>query len=108
MSNSIQAQRQTTQTLTPNQVDLINMTAPGESIIVTNINALAPIYFTVDKPGGPCPVPAVGNGNWYSVGPGAGTRVSVRHDGMYGSIVQLISSASVQYSVEVGSRQVNV
>lgn len=97
-----------TETLTANTADLCLMNAPGEAVIVTNISGTAPLYFTVDKPGGPCPVPTVNGQNTFSVGANAGTRVSVRHDGMYGSVVQLISAASVQYTIEVGSRNVNV
>jgi len=96
-----------TETLTAGSADLCLMSAPGEAVIVTNITGSAPIYFTVDRPGGPCPVPTVNGQNCFAVA-NAGTRVSVRHDGMYGSIVQLISAASVQYTIEVGSRQVNV
>ena len=96
-----------TETLTANTADLCYMTDPGEAIIVSNISGQAPIYFTVDKPGGACPLPTVNGQNCFAVA-SAGTRVSVRHDGMYGSIVQIISSASVQYTIEVGSRQVNV
>ena len=101
------AARVITNTLTANSVDLNLMTAAGESIIVTNISGQAPIYFTLDKPGGACPAPTVNGQNCFAVANG-GTRSSVRHDGMYGSVVQLISAASVQYTIEVGSRQVNV
>jgi hypothetical protein len=107
MAHQVQAKRVYTGTLDATNADLINMIAPGEAIIVTNNNGLAPIYFTVDTPGGACAVPTVGGANCYSNAT-AGQRVSVRHDGMYGSIVQLIAAASVQYTIEVGSRQVNV
>jgi len=96
-----------TQTLAPNTTDLCLMSAAGEAVIVSNISGQAPIYFTVSHPGGSCPVPTVNGQNCFAVS-SAGTRVSVRHDGMYGSVVQLISAASVQYTIEVGSRQVNV
>jgi hypothetical protein len=96
-----------TEKLNGSNADLCLMSAAGEAIIVSNISGEAPIYFTVDKPGGPCPVPTVNGSTCFAVA-GTGNRVSVRHDGMYGSVVQLISSASVQYTIEVGSRQVNV
>ena len=100
-------ERVLTATLTANSPDLALMSQRGEAIIVTNNTGGAPIYFTVSYPGGTCPVPTVNGQNCFAVST-AGQRVSVRHNGMYGSVVQLISAASVQYTIEVGSRQVNV
>jgi hypothetical protein len=101
---NISAGRVATATLTANTVDLVFLTAPGQTIKVSNQSGTAPIFYTVSHPGGACPVPTVNGSNCYAVASVAGTYGFVRHDGMYGSIVQLISAGTPQYTVEVTSK----
>lgn len=101
---SIAGTRVVNATLTANTVDLVYLSAPGQSVRVTNINGTAPIYFTVSHPGGACPVPTVGGTTNYVVAGSAGAFEFVRFDGMYGSIIQLISSGTASYEVSVTSR----
>ena len=107
-ANSIQAKRTATATIAASTVDLIVLTDPGEAVRVINVSGAAPIYFTVSVPGGPCPVPAINGVNTFVAAGSPGETVSIRHDGMYGSVIQLISASVGQYTVSVGSRQVNV
>ena len=109
MANSISARRVASATLTASAVDLIYLSDPGNSIRVTNLTGTSPIYFTVSHPGGAAPVPTVGGQSGvFCAASVAGTTVAVRHNGMYGSIVQLISAGTPQYQVEVGSRNTNI
>jgi hypothetical protein len=96
------------ETLSASVVDTVILTAPGGAIRVTNVSGGAPLYFTVSEPGGPCPIPTINGQSCYAVGNSAGDKLDVRHPGLYGSIVQVISSASVQYQVSVQSGKVNV
>ena len=85
-------------------VDLALLTGPGFSVKVTNLNGAGPLYFTVDSPGGACPVPSTGGAATYTAASIAGTSVTVRAvDALYGAVVQLTSSASVNYQVEMQS-----
>lgn len=108
MANSTSAAQVATQTLSANAVDLVLLTTPASSIIVTNETGTAPIYFTVSEPGGPCPIPTVGGVNCYAVASVAGAQTAVRHYGRYGSVVQLISTGTPTYSVVVGSPKVSI
>lgn len=108
MANSTSAAQVVTQTLSANAADLVLLTAPASSIVVTNETGTAPIYFTVSEPGGPCPVPTVGGVNCYCAASVAGAQVAVRHYGTYGAVVQLISSGTPTYSVVVGSKRVSI
>lgn len=81
--------------------DLVILDAPCMSIRVTNIAGTAPLWFTVSHPGGPCPVPTSGGSNNFTVAAAANAFANVRHDGMYGSVVQVVSSGTTSYNVEV-------
>jgi len=107
MANSINATRVASGTLSANAVDLVVLTAPHQAIQVTNVTGTAPIWFTVSEPGGACPVPTVG-GNYFCSSSVAGQVFTVRHDGMYGAVVQLISTGTPTYTVSVSSGRVNV
>ena len=109
MANSIAGARVVSGTLTANQVDFIYLAAPSQGIEVMNINGAAPIYFTVSHPGGTAPIPTVaGSVGVYTCPSVAGNYIQVRHDGMYGSIVQLISNGAAAYQVSVTSRNARV
>lgn len=82
-------------------VDLVYLSGAGFSVRVTNVNGAAPLWFTVSHPGGACPVPTVGGVNEYLTASVPGMSNSVRHAGQFGSVVQLVSSGSVQYMVEL-------
>lgn len=101
--NQTAGQLVVTNTLTANTADLCFMTGPGYSVKVTNVTGTAPLYFTVDKPGGPCAVPTVGGSNCYAVASVAGSSTSARQDFLYGGIIQLISTGTPTYMVEVQS-----
>jgi hypothetical protein len=81
--------------------DLVVLTQPGMSIRVTNISGAAPLWFTVSAPGGACPIPTSGGTYNFSVAPAANAFTNVRHDGMFGSVVQVVSSGTTSYMVEV-------
>jgi len=97
-----------TKTLAANTVDLVYLSSPGMAIQVTNQTGTAPIWFTVSHPGGNATAPTVGGAACFGVASVAGQSTSVRHDGMYGSIVQLISAGTPTYTVTVNSKQVNI
>ena len=81
--------------------DLCVLTSPCFSIKVTNVAGTAPLYFTVDRPGGACVAPVIGGANDFAIAATAGNSVNVRHDGQFGSVVQVISSGTTSYTVEV-------
>jgi hypothetical protein len=96
-------------TLVASTVDLVYLTAPGQGVEVVNLTGTSPIYFTVSHPGGSAPKPTVaGTDGVFCAASVAGARMQVRHDGMYGSIVQLISAGTPQYQVSVSSSRLNV
>lgn len=95
------AKRSVNGTLQSNTVDLAVLTDAGFSIRVTNISGTAPIWFTVSEPGGHNTVPAIGGQNEFCAASVAGNAVNVRHAGQFGSVVQLISSGTPTYTVEV-------
>ena len=82
-------------------VDLVYLTHPGFSVKVTNVSGTAPLWFTVSHPGGDGTPPVGGGANCFSVASVAGQSTSVRHDGQFGTVVQLISSGTPAYSVEI-------
>ena len=95
-----------TATLSANTVDLAVLTEPGFGVQVSNDNALAPIYFTVGRPGGANPVPTVnGVSCWCASSVAAQSVVTVRHPAQFGSVVQLISAGTPQYTVTVVGNQ---
>jgi hypothetical protein len=107
--NSTAGGRVVSNTLTANTVDLVFLSQPGQAVQVENVTGTAPIWFTVSHPGGTAQVPTVGGtSDCFCAASVAGAVMSVRHDGMYGSVVQLISTGTPTYTVSVGSRMVNV
>lgn len=84
-------------------VDVVLLTDPGMSVKVTNLSGTPAIYFTVSRPGGNCPVPSVGNSQCFTAASVTGNSVNVRHDGQFGTIIQLISSGTPAYMCEVQS-----
>ena len=81
--------------------DVVVLTDGGFSVKVTNVSGTAPLYFTLSHPGGPCPVPTVGGANVFVVPAAAGDSVNARHAGQFGSVVQVVSSGTPSYMVEV-------
>ena len=98
--------RVVTATLSANTVDLVFLSEAGQAVKVVNASGTAPIYFTVSHPGGTATVPTVNGQNCRVAASVAGAYEVIRHDGMYGSVVQLISAGTPQYSVEIGSRNI--
>lgn len=92
-------------TLASASVDTVVLTSAGFSVKVTNLSAGAPIYWTVDSPGGACVPPTVNGVNTFcSASVGAGAAINTRAgDFMFGAIVQLISNGTPQYMVELQS-----
>lgn len=82
--------------------DLVYLNRPHFSVKVTNLSINAPLWFTVSEKGGACPVPSIGGGpgQYCAASAGSGTSINVRHNGLFGGIIQIISSASVSYLVE--------
>lgn len=89
-------------------VDIVYLSDPGFGVEVSNLSLNGNLWFTVSHPGGPCPAPTVGgsSGEWCCASVGNTTQ-KVRHPGQFGSIVQLISSASVTYSVSVTGARID-
>jgi hypothetical protein len=109
MANQIAGKRVVSGTLSANAVDLVYLSSPGQAINVQNVTGTAPIWFTVSHPGGSGKVPTVGGSEGvFCAASVAGAEFQVRHDGMYGSVVQLISTATPTYTVSVGSTRANV
>jgi hypothetical protein len=93
-----------TATTSANNVDLVWLTGHGFSVKVTNLNGGPPLYWTVDSPGGACPVPTIGGINTYCSASVAGNVSNSRAADMkFGSIVQLVSAGVTQYMVELQS-----
>jgi hypothetical protein len=109
--NSITARRVASATLQASTVDLVYLTEGGFAVTVTNDSGTAPIYWTVDHPGGVCTAPTVAAstgtvGLWCSAA-SPGAQSTARHSGQFGSIVQLISSGTPSYTVNVSGNQVS-
>lgn len=87
--------------------DLVVLADPGFGVEVTNLTGNGQLWFTVDHPGGACRVPTVGGTTGeFCCASVAGDSIHVRHSGQFGSVVQLISSASVTYSVSVAGARI--
>jgi len=87
-------------TLTASTVDVVLITGGAYGVQVTNVDGTSPFWFTVSTPGGPCPTPTVGGTNGeFAAASVAGAFVNIRHDGQFGSVVQLISSGTPTYTV---------
>ena len=104
--NEISGRKVVTATLTANTVDLVFLTGAGQAVQVINQTGTAPIWFTVSHPGGNAVTPTVNGVSCYGVASVAGQTTSVRHDGLYGSFIQLISTGTPTYTVVVGSKQI--
>lgn len=87
-------------TLTANTVDTVILTAPCTSINVVNTTGSAAIYFTADLVGGANAQPTV-NGVDCRVLPADVSAVEVKLIGGNGVVVNLISSGTPSYSVEI-------
>lgn len=83
--------------------DVVVLSDPGFSVKVTNVSGSFPLFFTVSNQGGACPVPSVSGsvGGTFVVPAVAGNSVNVRHSGQFGSVVQVVSTGSPSYMVEV-------
>lgn len=82
--------------------DLCVLTGGGMSVKVTNIAGTAPIFFTVSHQGGACPLPSVnGSPATYVIAGSPNASTNVRHSGMFGSIVQVTSTGTTSYMIEV-------
>ena len=88
-----------------NTVDTAVLTGSGFSVKVTNISENAHLFWTVDSPGGACVPPTINGVNSFcSSSVGSGAAITTRSgDFQFGAVVQLISAASVTYSVELQS-----
>ncbi len=96
------ARRVYSSTLTASTVDVVLITEGAYGVQVTNVDGSAPIWFTVSTQGGACPVPTVnGTNGEYCAASVAGNFLNVRHDAQFGSVVQLISSGTPQYTVGI-------
>ena len=90
-----------TATVLPGNTDLAILTDAGYGVRVTNNNGVAPLFFTVSHPGGDNTAPTINGVNTQVVASVAGDSVAVRHDGQFGSVVQLVSAGSVQYTISI-------
>ena len=111
MSHQLWGKRAASGTTDGANADLVLLVDPGFGVEVTNLSATNSLWFTVSEPGGRCPVPAGGASasvgavdEWVAL---AGQTTKVRHQGQFGSVVQLISSASVTYQVGVVGARVD-
>ena len=89
-----------TETLTANTIDTVILTKAATKVTVSNVNGSAAIYFAVSHPGGDNPQPSIAGANDFFLS-AALTSVDVRHDGQFGSVVQLVSAGSVQYTISI-------
>jgi len=106
---NISGKRVVSATLAANTVDLVFLSSAGQAVSIQNVTGTAPIWFTVSHPGGNGVAPTVGDQSGvFCAASVAGAEFQVRHDGMYGSVVQLISTGTPTYTVSVGSRNANV
>ena len=90
--------------ITANNVDTAILLGGGFSVKVTNLNGAAPIWYTTSTRGGSCPTPVIGGGNNannFCAASVAGTSVSSRGPFQYGAIVQLTSTGTPTYQVEL-------
>jgi len=100
--NSTAGVQVATGTLTANTADLVFLSGGGMSVKITNLTGAAPIWFTVSQAGGPCPVPTVGGTSGeFCAASVAGTSVSARGQFRFNTVVQLISSGTPAYMVEL-------
>jgi hypothetical protein len=91
-------------TLSASVVSLVYLTRPCQGVKVTNISGTSPIYFRVSHPGGGNTVPSITDGQSYVVAASPAAFDFVRHDGMYGITVQLISAGTPSFLVETTSK----
>ncbi len=94
------ARRSATATLTANTVDLVYLADSCKTITVVNVTGTAAIYFTVSRPGGSNLIPTITGANCFCL-PAAIGSLDTRHDGQFGSTVQLISSGTPTYTVSI-------
>ena len=87
-------------TLTGSTVDTVILTKPCSTVTVVNVTGSAAIYFTVCTVGGPSAQPTVGGADC-KVLPAAIGSVDVKIISGYGVVVNLISSGTPGYTVEI-------
>ena len=85
-------------------VDTVVLTGAGFSVKVNNLGGNN-LYWTVDSPGGACPVPTVGGSNCYvSASVSAAQSITTRAgDFQFGAVVQVIAATPTIYEVELQS-----
>lgn len=81
--------------------DLIVMSGHGFSIKVTNVGGTAPLWYTASFPGGPCPVPSVNEVKSRAVAATANASSSDRQSFQFGAVVQVASTGTTAYLVEL-------
>ena len=91
--------------INPSVVDTVYLSDACDVVSITNLTGNAPLWFTVSHPGGSNPQPTVNGTATYCAASVAGYTVDVRHAGMFGTIVNLTSSASVEYQVSIQNKQ---
>lgn len=92
-------------TLTASTVDLVVLTEGGYGVEVINTTGTAPIWFTISEQGGACPVPTIGGTTGeFCAASVAGYSMKVRHEGLFGSVIQLISAGTPTYTVSTLGR----
>lgn len=89
-----------TATLAANTVDTVILTKPTKSITILSDSGSAAIFFTVCLVGGPDVTPTVNGVNCYTIPATIGSlNIPIISNG--GVVVNLISSGTPQYTVEV-------
>jgi hypothetical protein len=86
--------------------DLVVLSAAGFAVKVTNISGSAPLFWTVSHQGGSCPVPTTNGttstgGECYVTAAAAGSSTNARAALQFGAIVQVVSTGSPSYMVEI-------
>lgn len=81
--------------------DLIVMNGHGFSVKVTNLTGTAPLWYTVSAPGGTCIVPTVGGVKTRAVAATANASSNDRQALQFGAVVQVCSTGTTAYTVEI-------
>jgi len=85
--------------------DVVVLSGAGHSVKVTNVSGSAPLFWTVSHPGGTCAIPSTSGSveACYVTAGGAGISTNARVAGEYGAVVQVVSTGTPSYTVEVQS-----
>ena len=83
--------------------DLVVLSGAGFSVKVTNISGSSPLFWTVSHTGGAALPPSTSGSvsGTYVTAPAAGGFTNARHALQYGSIVQVVSTGTPSYMVEL-------